>query len=148
MTAGRSQYAGRRAVEAILLLEKTLASHKRRINQLEQQLRKESGTLDAVDAEIMLNEDRASYARVKESIRCRRAKLGVGQRIALQKLKDDIFLQMKVNARAVKTQLRERLRQRKFELDRFERTYRNSLNGVSYLCVCLWTEVTTRQNGN
>lgn len=105
---------------------------------------KESGDLDIVDTEILLNESRAAHARVKDSIRAKRSKLGVSQRVALQKLKDDAFLQLRMNARAVKTRLRDRLRQRKFELDGFERSYRHSMNGTACQCVCPCAHIQVR----
>jgi hypothetical protein len=49
--------------------------------------------------------------------------------MTLQKLKADIFLQIRMNARALKTRIRDRLRQRKFEIERLERSYRHAVNG-------------------
>ncbi|KAE9383043.1 hypothetical protein BT96DRAFT_770065, partial [Gymnopus androsaceus JB14] len=50
--------------------------------------------------------------------------LGVTARQQLQHLIKSPFLTKKMNARALKTRIRERLRSRKFELDRLERSFR------------------------
>jgi hypothetical protein len=118
---------GKQAIEAILALEESLDAHKETIRALENLLN--DGTGDAVDAGIQLRESRTSCARLTQSIRQKRAALGVSERATLQRLKSNVFLRIKMNARAVKWRLRDRLRQRKFELERLERSYRHTVNG-------------------
>lgn len=43
------------------------------------------------------------------------------------------FLQLRLNARIIKLNIRQRLRDRKFERERLERCYRNVMNGMSSL---------------
>ena len=49
-------------------------------------------------------------------------------------LRNDAFLRLRMNALALKQRIRDRLRQRKFEIDKLERSYRRSANGL-YLLV-------------
>jgi hypothetical protein len=51
-------------------------------------------------------------------------------KVNLEKMKKDIYLTVRLNALAIKTRIRDRLRQRKFELERLERSYRATVNGV------------------
>jgi hypothetical protein len=85
--------------------------------------------VDVVDLGIELREARENCSRLQDSIRRKRAALGVSQRAALGRIKDSLFLQIRMNARAVKIRICDRLRQRKFELERFERSYRQAVNG-------------------
>ncbi|KAG6823602.1 hypothetical protein H0H92_009692, partial [Tricholoma furcatifolium] len=54
--------------------------------------------------------------------------LGVRDRARLTKLINDPFYAARVNALAVKTRLRDRLRARKFEMERVERSFRKQVN--------------------
>jgi hypothetical protein len=54
----------------------------------------------------------------------------------LAKMKD-IYLTVRLNARAVKTHIHDCLRQHKFELEQFERSYRATMTGVTVLIVNL-----------
>ncbi|KAG6821849.1 hypothetical protein H0H92_000514, partial [Tricholoma furcatifolium] len=54
--------------------------------------------------------------------------LGVRDRARLTKLTNDPFYAARVNALAVKTRLRDRLRARKFEMERVERSFRKQVN--------------------
>jgi hypothetical protein len=131
---GQSKNLGKREIESILALEKCLKEHRARVHNLEDQLQKEPAQqLDVVDVGILLTESRDRCTRIAESIRRKRAALGVGQRMALQKLKADIYLQLRMNARALKTRICDRLRQRKFEIERLERSYRQAVNGNDFL---------------
>ena len=49
--------------------------------------------------------------------------LGVSERADLKKLLNNRFLQLRMNARALKHRIRARLQSRKFELSRLERAY-------------------------
>jgi hypothetical protein len=118
---------GRQAIEAVLAMEESLEGHKETMRILEDSLSDATG--DAIEVGIQLRQSRASCTRLTHSIRLKRAALGVAERTALQRLKGNIFLRTKMNARAVKWRLRDRLRQRKFELERLERSYRLTVNG-------------------
>jgi SOS response regulatory protein OraA/RecX len=55
--------------------------------------------------------------------------LGVNEKQELRGLEEDPFLRVRMNALALKQRIRDRLRHRKFEMSRMERSYRHSVNG-------------------
>ena len=128
---GQSKNAGRQEVEALVILENNLKDSQERVRWLEKQLTKDATLVpDIIELDIELKDARGSCARLEASIRRKCAVLGVGQRTALQRIHNNVFLQHRVNARAVKTRIRDRLRQRKFELEPLERSYRQVVNGM------------------
>ncbi|KAG1849101.1 hypothetical protein C8R48DRAFT_750301 [Suillus tomentosus] len=56
------------------------------------------------------------------------AVLGTEDKVNLEKMKKDVYLTVRLNALAVKTRIRDRLRQCKFELERLKRSYRATIN--------------------
>jgi hypothetical protein len=125
--SGRSNKSGKQEVEAILILEDSLKGQQKHVRQLEEQLGKDSG--DVVEIGMQLRSAQANCARLADLIRRKRASLGVGQRTVLKKMKESVFLQVRMNARALKIRIRDRLRHRKFELERLEHSYRHVVNG-------------------
>lgn len=67
--------------------------------------------------------------KLEESINQSMLQLGAADLKELKALSNNTFLRLQLNARSVKTRIRQRLRERKFELERLERCYRNALNG-------------------
>ena len=75
---------------------------------------------------------------IEETIKTKKKKLGVRDQENLKNLMGNKFLQLKLNARALKQRLRDRLRNRKFELERLERAYRQTTsNGKKLLMIKL-----------
>ena len=71
---------------------------------------------------------------IEETIKTKKKKLGVREQENLKNLMGNKFLQLKLNARALKQRVRDRLRNRKFELERLERAYRHTTsNGKTSL---------------
>lgn len=68
------------------------------------------------------------------TIRNRIAALGATELTNLHRLRSNEYVRLRMNALALKQRIRDRLRQRKFELERFEREYRNTMNGQWTLC--------------
>ncbi|KAJ7632028.1 hypothetical protein B0H17DRAFT_1280950 [Mycena rosella] len=64
----------------------------------------------------------------ESQLRNKEAALGVSQRQALHTLATSQYLRLRMNARALKRRLRDRLRSRKFELDKVERSFRRLVN--------------------
>ncbi|KAJ7889084.1 hypothetical protein B0H14DRAFT_2336875, partial [Mycena olivaceomarginata] len=62
------------------------------------------------------------------TLRRKEKALGVNEQQELQKLIKSEYMRVRMNARALKLRLRQRLRARKFEMDIVERTYRRLLN--------------------
>lgn len=107
-------------------MQKSQASYDKTIRHLEGQLLDGSG--DPQDLDLRLGELRIQRTKVMRSILNKRAALGVDERAELSRLSRSKFLQLRMNALALKQRIRDRLRQRKFELDRLERSYRQTVN--------------------
>ena len=130
-SAGRSKNVVNQAIEAILALEKRLKGAEDRAKELENILAKPSATSDILDISVELTESQHTITRLSKLIRAKRGSLGASAKSRIRQLRDNEFLRVKLNARAVKIRLRERLRHRKFELERLERSYRQTVNGES-----------------
>ncbi|KAG2741772.1 hypothetical protein P692DRAFT_20750394, partial [Suillus brevipes Sb2] len=73
--------------------------------------------------------------------------LGTEDKVNLEKMKKDLYLTVRLNALAVKTRIRDRLRQRKFELERLERSYRATVNAEHKLHVNTQHSIKRREPG-
>ncbi|KAG1882379.1 hypothetical protein F4604DRAFT_1577463 [Suillus subluteus] len=114
-------------ITTLLALEKTLDAHDASVRELEAHLH--SGHVDnVVELNLQLVDACSRRTKVSNTIRHRRAALGVEDKAELEKMKRDVYLTARLNARAVKSHIRDRLGQRKFELERLERSYRASIN--------------------
>jgi hypothetical protein len=115
-------------ITTILALEKTLEAQEASIRELEMQLH--GGHVpNIVEFNLRLADTRSQRAKTADALRRRRAALGMEDKVNLEKMKKDIYLTVRLNALAIKTRIRDRLRQRKFELERLERSYRATVNG-------------------
>ncbi|KAG2144232.1 hypothetical protein DEU56DRAFT_870390 [Suillus clintonianus] len=123
----RSKTNNDEQISKILALERTLSNLDESLRALETQLC--AGNVpNILDFNTRLSDERAHRSRVADTLRRWKAALGIGQLADLQQLRRSIFLQVRLDAHAVKTRIRERLRQRKFEIERFERSYRQTVN--------------------
>ncbi|KIJ08163.1 hypothetical protein PAXINDRAFT_28917, partial [Paxillus involutus ATCC 200175] len=127
--ARQSKNKGEEEIARVLALEKILEHQQIAVNDLEHQLITDS-VCDVIDLNTCLLEARRKLMVTTTLVAKRRAALGVSDRANLAALKRNVYLQVRMNARAVKTRIRERLRQRKFELERLERAYRTTLYDV------------------
>lgn len=121
---GRTKNAGKLAVEEALRLRKVLAVLTAKVKHLEDTIVEDD--LDVVDLEMAvrdLDEAMQKVAKSKEALRRKEAALGVDDRHTLRNLVNSAYIQARMNARALKFRLRAKLRARKFELDRVERTF-------------------------
>jgi hypothetical protein len=149
---GRRNNLGKRAVEAIQSLKLTLNSYKTTVSELEERLNRglsgDDGDADVVDIVAELNEARKMTATLEANIRRKRQALGVDGRLSLEKLSESKFLQLRMTACALKLRIRERLRQRKFELELLERAYRHHTNGKWLFFFDFFFVLTSKQNAN
>ena len=83
-----------------------------------------------VDISGQLRDAREHLARLERGFERKKSALGVGEQVNLCNLQRDAFLRLCMNALALKQRLRDRLRQRKFEIEKLERSYRRSANGM------------------
>ncbi|KAG1838530.1 hypothetical protein DFJ58DRAFT_718722 [Suillus subalutaceus] len=101
-------------ITTILALEKTLDAYKTSVHELEMQLH--------------LSNARSQCAKTTDTLQHCKATLGTQAKADLEKMKNNTYLTVRLNARAVKICIRDRLRQRKFDLERLERLYRATIN--------------------
>jgi hypothetical protein len=87
---------------------------------------------DLADIVSSLEEAQEKIGHLKEIIKQKKSALGVDGRLSLEKLSTNKFLQLRMSARALKSRICDRLRQRKFELSLLERAYRHCTSGKSY----------------
>ncbi|KAG1887859.1 hypothetical protein F4604DRAFT_1675004 [Suillus subluteus] len=138
----QSQNKAAEVITTILALEKTLDAHETSVRELEMQLYV-GGVANVVEFNLQLADAQSQHAKIADTVRRRKAALGPQGQADLKMMKNDIYLTIRLNARAVKTRIRDRLRQRKFELERLERSYRATVNGTLLIfgltdsCLCL-----------
>ncbi|KAJ7085326.1 hypothetical protein C8R44DRAFT_543346, partial [Mycena epipterygia] len=126
----RSKTRGQQAVAVVILLRAVVTTRRKRITELE-----------ACFLEAVQNEDpgaavyQAQVAAAEEALHAAERKLwqreqalGVHEQQSLRKLGKSKYLNLRMNARALKRRIRDRLRSRKFELDKLERSFRRLVN--------------------
>ncbi|KAF8191905.1 hypothetical protein K438DRAFT_1919325 [Mycena galopus ATCC 62051] len=126
----RTKTRGQQAVQAVILLRTAVKTREVQVRELRQKF------LDGVSDEdnhsvLYETEWRAAQEALEKSLASLRRKeraLGVNEQQELQKLIKSEYMRVRMNARALKLRLRQRLRARKFEMDVVERTYRRLLN--------------------
>ncbi|KII90299.1 hypothetical protein PLICRDRAFT_78542, partial [Plicaturopsis crispa FD-325 SS-3] len=127
----RSKNKGKLAVEKIIALQKSEAEYREAESALEAQLMGEYDVdVDVGDVADQLSIVRNKMAEVSANIRSRISALGATERSNLRLLATNEYVRVRMNARALKKRIRDRLRQRKFELERLERAYRHTVNGM------------------
>jgi hypothetical protein len=82
---------------------------------------------EIAEAELQIPLAKSTVEKIRDIVQRKETALGVNGRRTLSHLLNSPFLRHHMNVRALKT----RLRSRKFELDRIERSYRKQLNGMS-----------------
>jgi hypothetical protein len=128
---GQSRNQASHAIDSILALEKSLASLNENIRSLELQLMG-NAIADSTDFSDVLQElegSRTQHGQIVQSLYRKRVALGVDERAHLTLLCQNDFLRIRMNAQSLKQRIRDRLRQRKFELEKLERAYRHTING-------------------
>ncbi|KAJ7687025.1 hypothetical protein B0H17DRAFT_1203874 [Mycena rosella] len=126
----RSKNKGQQAVNAVMLLRTALKVRKTQVIQIRRKFLDavEEEDPDAAVYEVELAAAEEAQATAERHLRNKEDALGVSQRQALHTLATSQYLRLRMNARALKRRLRDRLRSRKFELDRVERSFRRLVN--------------------
>jgi hypothetical protein len=88
-----------------------------------------------LDAENKYNTALSASERISAFLRQKERALGSIERQQLHKLVTSPYLCDRMNALALKIRLRDKLRSRKFELERLERTFRKQVNGTQVFSV-------------
>ena len=88
-----------------------------------------------LDAENKYNTALSASERISALLRQKERALGPIERQQLRKLVTSPYLRDRMNALALKIRLWDKLRSRKFELERLERTFRKQVNGTQVFSV-------------
>ena len=127
---GQSHNQALHAINTILALEKSLESLEENIRFLESQLMfSVVDSTDGSDVLQQLKDSNTRRCRIVESLHRKRVALGVDERAHLALLRRNDFIRIRMNARSLKQRIRDRLHNRKFELEMLERAYRHTVNG-------------------
>lgn len=102
-----------------------IADLERKLVELDFDMRVET----ASDISAQLQRARRTHASLTTTVHVKTLALGVDARNDLRQLMTSKFLQLRMNARALKIRIRQRLQERKFELERVVECYRNTANG-------------------
>ncbi|KAF9230152.1 hypothetical protein BU15DRAFT_83984, partial [Melanogaster broomeanus] len=108
----------------IIQWEKALEANRSIMMDLTKAMANRNG--NPTELTMQLNEATARDTKLKNDIRIGKARLGVDGQANLTALRTNAYLQARMNARALIQRLRDRLRQRKFELEKLERSYRQN----------------------
>ena len=128
---GRSKTRGQQAVAGVVLLRAAMKTRKAQVSELQRSFLEavEDEDPDAASYQIQFESAKEALASAEKNLRQKEQALGVEQYQALNDLGRSEYINLRMNARALKLRLRERLRSRKFELDRVERSYRRLTTG-------------------
>ncbi|KAJ7040108.1 hypothetical protein C8F04DRAFT_1254251 [Mycena alexandri] len=127
LVARRSKTRGKKAVAAVLALRQAKGICKGRVEDCESEALEACENGDAaaiVLTKAALTSARAALEKTKKDLGRKEAELGVTGREELKKMHKSKYFELRMNACAMKVQLRDSLRSRKFELSRPERHIR------------------------
>ncbi len=117
-------------IQEILLLMKNIEIYKDQAAEYRMMIQtgKYENNYTLTEVQPLLQEIELTINKTNKSIQNKKAKLSVDEKENLTKLLGNNFLRARLNALALKERIRERLRQRKFELENLERAYRKTAN--------------------
>ncbi|THV02106.1 hypothetical protein K435DRAFT_853082 [Dendrothele bispora CBS 962.96] len=123
--ARQKKQAAKTAVEETLRLRKNVEVYEQRVIDLEAVL---LSNHSRPDQRAMAGEDiqkaKSDLVKARQNLAQQERSLGIPERRQLKHLLESPFLTKRMNALSLKMRLRQRLRARKFELNRLERSYR------------------------
>ena len=117
-----------KVVQEILELKDSMTEVKGELYKFETMIQtgKYDDGWEVSDVRLHLKDLKEKFEKTEKSMKSKYETLGADSRLNLERLLGNKFLQLRVNALAVKQRLRDRLQQRKFELDGLERAYRKT----------------------
>jgi rRNA maturation endonuclease Nob1 len=128
---GQTKNQGKSAVEEAIRLRKSRDAAQAHVDELRSRIIDVSSEhWEIATAELELDAALTVLTKARAKVTKKESAMGVTARQQLHHLLKSPFLAKKMNARALKTRVRERLRGRKFELDRLERSYRKQRSGT------------------
>lgn len=114
----------------ILTLDESIEAEEAAIARLQESYG--SPLVDVVALHDALTRARTYLSKLQTDRERKFKSLGVAQTTMLRQLKQSKYLLARMNALALKHRLRDRLRQRKFEMERLERSFRRTMNGMHF----------------
>ncbi|KAG6834332.1 hypothetical protein H0H93_010415 [Arthromyces matolae] len=125
----QSKNAGEKAVNELIRLREQRDELKKREHDFDNILRNTSTPQDIHDDTLVeLDKIRSCFKELTSKIRTKESALGVQERLRLQRWIKSEYITTLMKLRALKLRLRDKLRARKFELDRVERSFRHQVN--------------------
>ena len=107
-STGRSKTNNDEEISKILSLEKSLIEIDGALRRMETQLC--MGNVDNLtDYNLRLIEERTHRSRVADTLSRWKTRLGISQRTRLEQLRRNIYLQVRLDAQALKTRIHKRL---------------------------------------
>ncbi|KDR74540.1 hypothetical protein GALMADRAFT_141567 [Galerina marginata CBS 339.88] len=128
--ARQSKNQADKEIHTILILQEQLDSYTQEQATYQDMLNLgeyESGWT-VIEVEAHLEDLQTKIKKIFKSIQNTKGKLSIDEKANLKKLLGNKFLRTRMNALALKQQIRQRLCQRKFELNSLERSYRKTIN--------------------
>ncbi|KAJ7661818.1 hypothetical protein B0H17DRAFT_1212137 [Mycena rosella] len=110
-----SKMAGEKAVAAVIATREALEIRKAQDDDSPEEI---------VHRKVALTAARAALVKVQERLQQQELVLGIDDKVALNKIRKNKYIELRINAHALKRHLRDRLRARKFERDQVERSSR------------------------
>ncbi|KIJ12672.1 hypothetical protein PAXINDRAFT_14434 [Paxillus involutus ATCC 200175] len=127
-TQWQSKHKADAEIPKIFELEKLVGARAQMVLSLELQFISNQ-VYNVESFEIEIADACSQHNNLLEMLRRQREGVGVTGHAKLAALRGNVFLQVHMNALAVKTRIRDRLRQRKFELERIEWAYCQTVGG-------------------
>lgn len=126
----RSKKDGEKAIHEIMALKQLVESYRSEEVQLQAELLAARTDTPIIETQEKLTAAHQVRIETEEHVKLLRDRLGVDGRLNLTRLINDRYLQRRMNARNLRMRILQRLRERKFELERMQHSYRNVLNGT------------------
>ncbi|KAJ3713997.1 hypothetical protein DFJ43DRAFT_1134907 [Lentinula guzmanii] len=125
----QSPTAGKKAIQAAIQTRKARDIVAESVKRLEEITANPSAQpYDIANAELELPSALLKLRKIGEDLRAKETKLGVDGMREYRHLASSPFVRDRMNARALKTRICQRLRARKFERDCLERSFRRQIN--------------------
>ncbi|KAF7343619.1 hypothetical protein MSAN_01982500 [Mycena sanguinolenta] len=123
----RSKTRGSAAVEEVILLRKRVDALFQKMTVLHDALADTQSTAHVLlYAQTHADAARNAWQKEQQRLRKLEQQLGVTDKTALEKLRHSDYYAARMNAKVLKDRVRQRLRERKFELDLIERSFRRT----------------------
>ncbi|KAJ8087473.1 hypothetical protein PM082_006303 [Marasmius tenuissimus] len=123
----QSKKKGRKAVEEVVRLRQAAHELEQTSSRLTQSLANlQNDDYDHLDTMERLAKCREDIKRANQTLRQKEKLLGVKEKEEVRHLLESPYLRARMNALALKTRLMQKLRSRKFERDRIERSFRKT----------------------